>query len=932
MAISTRTFRLFVSSTFSDLVAERNALQERVFPRLRQLAAQHGSRFQVIDLRWGVSEEASLDQQAMNICLGEIARCQETSPRPNFIILLGDRYGWIPPPAQISEEQFTRILKEISSEDQAFILSWYTLDQNAVPAKRLLKPRQRGGPYEKYADWQPVEARLHQILETAARSITLREKDLLPYIASATEQEITAGALQVRDAAEHVACFLRSIEGLPRQFEPAARDYLDLNEELQVVDGEAKKKQEALKIRLAQRLISNVFRYQARWTGSGITTSHIDPLCDDVYTFLARIIKAEFDHPHFAPTEKKSTHIQTHPVLDDEGRAHHRFAEERLRFFVGRRETLANIAGYFRERQHRTLVITGAGGTGKSALMARAIQLAQETFTNAQIVYRFIGATPSSTDGRSLLDSLCREIARGYQKNETDLPLELRELVHELGKRMTLATSEKPLVLFLDSLDQLSANPEMRNLAWLPNTLPEHVSVIISTRKEADITQALVGKQTREEMLCGLTLAEGRDLLSQWLTSIQRTLGPTQQDEVLSKFEQSEGNPLYLKLAFEEARLWSSSQPLERLAVGIQGIIEQNMIHRLAQESNHGDVLVSHALGYLAASRHGLAEDELVDLLSRDPDVFGWFLKNTYHFPADLLECAAQYRSRLGEGSRAGTMGVWLREMRKNGERLSSFLNEILPKANAPRLPVVLWSRLSSDLAPYLSEHLVDHSPLLRFYHRELGDVTAKVFLNQGKDLAYHARLAGYFRLKADPTGDKSWMGQNPHALSELPYHLLQASQVEEAFQILTDIVFVEHKAAEVGVVEYQDKNGEIAKSYAGILQLQEDYTLALRKLPDQVHLQSDQSELPILTVIAKETGQGPAIRCPACQGEFPVTKEQLGREVRCPGSSCQATWRINNFVLRSPQPEKASKKAGQPTSQAKSPEAEKKKWQFWKK
>ena len=102
MPTTSRTFRIFVSSTFSDLVAERNALQERVFPRLCDLAAAHGCRFQAIDLRWGVSNEASLDQQAMNICLGEIARCQQASPRPNFIMLLGDRYGWCPPPSHIA--------------------------------------------------------------------------------------------------------------------------------------------------------------------------------------------------------------------------------------------------------------------------------------------------------------------------------------------------------------------------------------------------------------------------------------------------------------------------------------------------------------------------------------------------------------------------------------------------------------------------------------------------------------------------------------------------------------------------------------------------------------------------------------------------------------------------------------------------------------
>ena len=96
MAQAGRTFRIFISSTFSDLKEERNALQQYVFPRLRDLCHQHGCRFQAIDLRWGVSDEAGLDQQTMKICLDEVARSQRTSPQPNFIVLLGDRYGWRP--------------------------------------------------------------------------------------------------------------------------------------------------------------------------------------------------------------------------------------------------------------------------------------------------------------------------------------------------------------------------------------------------------------------------------------------------------------------------------------------------------------------------------------------------------------------------------------------------------------------------------------------------------------------------------------------------------------------------------------------------------------------------------------------------------------------------------------------------------------------
>ena len=100
--------------------------------------------------------------------------------------------------------------------------------------------------------------------------------------------------------------------------------------------------------------------------------------------------------------------------------------------------------------------------------------------------------------------------------------------------------------------------------------------------------------------------------------------------------ERSQGNPLYLKLAFEEARLWTSGsgQPPEQLEAFIKGIIEKNMIERLTDEGNHGEALVSHALGYLAASRYGLAEDELLDLLSRDLQVYEWFFEKGRHLPA----------------------------------------------------------------------------------------------------------------------------------------------------------------------------------------------------------------------------------------------------------------------------------------------------------
>jgi len=48
-------FRVFVSSTFADLVEERNALKRSVWPELAKLCEKAGFRFQAIDLRCGIS-------------------------------------------------------------------------------------------------------------------------------------------------------------------------------------------------------------------------------------------------------------------------------------------------------------------------------------------------------------------------------------------------------------------------------------------------------------------------------------------------------------------------------------------------------------------------------------------------------------------------------------------------------------------------------------------------------------------------------------------------------------------------------------------------------------------------------------------------------------------------------------------------------------
>ena len=97
-----RVIRVFVSSTFRDMQAERDELVLKIFPQLRRLCEERGVTWGEIDLRWGISDEQKADGQVLPICLEEIKRC-----RPYFIGLLGERYGWIP--TAISDEVLERV-------------------------------------------------------------------------------------------------------------------------------------------------------------------------------------------------------------------------------------------------------------------------------------------------------------------------------------------------------------------------------------------------------------------------------------------------------------------------------------------------------------------------------------------------------------------------------------------------------------------------------------------------------------------------------------------------------------------------------------------------------------------------------------------------------------------------------------------------------
>lgn len=110
--IDNREMRIFLSSTFSDMDAERTALI-KTFDTLKIEANQRNVTLSVVDLRWGVTEEEARSGKVLSVCFEEIEHSH-----PFFIGLLGSRYGTSPSLSELEknpelEERYPWIRKDI---------------------------------------------------------------------------------------------------------------------------------------------------------------------------------------------------------------------------------------------------------------------------------------------------------------------------------------------------------------------------------------------------------------------------------------------------------------------------------------------------------------------------------------------------------------------------------------------------------------------------------------------------------------------------------------------------------------------------------------------------------------------------------------------------------------------------------------------------
>ena len=787
MVKRSRIIRIFVSSTFTDMKAERDHLHETAFKRLDEYCQLLGWSFQAIDLRWGIPEEANVDQKTVALCEQEIERCIQLSPKPNFLVLLGDRYGWCPPPAEIPRRELRALRPYLSPEDKTLVDFWYREDENAViksadgsrDSMFELLPRRGDRKKWQYDDirpddkeklgqgfepWRPVEARLRGALLSAAEKAGITGDALVKYYASATHREIRKGVFDNPDAASHVQCFVREFTmPVPQNY---SKDFVESKgERINLLAGMKKRLEECL----GKGVNYHVYPVDPETSVPPAEGDYLSPLEVSIKAQVARDGLGDKIFGAFKRIiDQRVTEFGKMTEVEEENEAHREFAAERAVGFVGREEIIKDIVAYMKGDDQTPHWVVGAPGSGKSALFARLGGVVETQVPGVAIIPRFIGQTQAASNSRDLIRSLVCALKciqgmpataamtpipggwNGIPGTNDEVPSEYHKLVAIFSDMLSTMQPATRVLLIIDAVDQLAGNDPGRDAAWLPPVLAPRVKVVLSAALDAtNLIDAIERRYPRSiHHLSCLSEHDGGIVLDGLLDRAGRGLQGHQRREVIDKFVQSArasdtnttertGLPLFLKVVFEICRYWNSYDDPSAtvLPSSVDGAIAA-LLDRV--EMNHFAGLASLALGCIACARNGLSEIEILDLFSHNESFF--------------TRVRAFYEGEL---------------------------NYRFP---TPRVPWILWSRLHAEMTQFLGRRGAGGVARVSLFHRQFYPVIEQKYLAGSEKITRHAAMALYFE---NATLDRK--------IDEYPYQLQQSGQLNALKDALTDLTFFEY-------------------------------------------------------------------------------------------------------------------------------------------
>jgi WD40 repeat protein len=636
MTTQWETVRVFVSSTFNDMHAERDYLVKRVFPQLREWCEDRKLNLIDIDLRWGVTEHDALySKTVVKVCLERIDDC-----RPFFLCFLGQRRGWVPREEDISKptlEEFPGLREYAGNASVTEMEILHALvdplgsagsgADERQPASERLKSAffyLRDDSYLAVLPADPPQLRQtytnEGIADTAERS---RDDALLK---EWREQRAPATGRSVRhyqatwdvrqrtpELSIPLECPSRAAASLKRWREQWARAGVEVAGDSVASDSNQAKRAQA---------------FNERFTAGRLTNFECGnrKLSDTILEDLRSAIAARFPD-HMAAGVQAGLQKE----LDQQGRFLYAAGEG----FIPRGDDFTSLDAYVDGDERWPFVLSAPGGTGKSALLANWIhrlRARHKMRSGDSVHFRFVGQSDGSTTLNALLRSLVQELKDVAGKLDCDIPTSSEAFRRELPGLLDEAGKHGRTVIVIDALDQLESG--LSDLAWLPSLLPRNIRLVVSVRTDGTAAgEAIAGfvlgtVQSTVEPFGNL--GDRRKLVRAYLEQYLKDLDEGQ----LESLVRSAGaqNPLFLKVVLSELRVFGVYASLEEKIRQDFGSTPDSafagLLERLEDDPAYSPIAPNEAVplifGLLAHARQGLLASEIAELvleaLKWDPD------------------------------------------------------------------------------------------------------------------------------------------------------------------------------------------------------------------------------------------------------------------------------------------------------------------------
>ncbi|XP_059178831.1 telomerase protein component 1-like [Physella acuta] len=566
--------------------------------------------------------------------------------------------------------------------------------------------------------------------------------------ASVTELEMHLGAISKVKEARHTSFFFFRDDtfekDIPAGFEAEFKSESEVH----------KNKITALKKRIRNSGLEVYDGYPCHWGGC------VDgkPIVAGLDMFGARVLNNLINaiSKMFPKVEVLTEEVHIHNLQWS-------FIEKLSSDFVGRKTLVSQIISKIKSTTLGSLGLVGKPGSGKTALMAATIMQyvndrSGQSPNTMGVLVNIAGSAPGSNSLTATLRRLAIQINTRFGLACTlpgdfkNLVLKFKDLLEEAGKHCT-----SKFVIFLDGVDQMDAANEPFSLEWMPKPMPENVVIVIN---------AVEGGKTHKSMkrLCfdeinvgGLDMWDKADLVRQTLSKHRKVLdesGFGNQMKFLM-LKKDAHNPLYLKLACEELRVYGVFEKITDKLKSLPHTTSQMLQEVLVRlEEDHGKNLVSTALCLLACVREGLYPEELYELLN------------------------------------------WCKCFDSGKFELSDFCNHSLDFSNL--IPPLTFTFLIRSVMGFLNPSST-WAPVVALTNHEIRVAVRTRYLKRtdnALEIYLHKILAGYFLRQADPRKDSSWQSQNTRAFTELPYHLACCGHFNELETVLCNHKFIQTKCS----------------------------------------------------------------------------------------------------------------------------------------